>query len=262
MEWDWDWDDYQIFEAVCKEILDDAIAPKSNSGLINYILRSQSLVTLLDALSVIIAQPGEAVNARYKRILNDFSDWPNASKVCVNHLSYLLKQTSDVDFDAVKVYLEPYEFGPDVLVRTPNTEPSYNEVAAQFPTDRSGNPRQIQFTKLDGSRTSAHLSHFKHDHLFWLFRNAIVHNFKSLGKGIGIPTQYDEPIYFLLTSTESDASGNLVEKRSTELFYPMSFLKKVVGNASRNVLQYSKDNGIDPMESMRSKTYWVEQLNL
>ncbi|MDZ4056757.1 MAG: hypothetical protein U1D69_07270 [Polynucleobacter sp.] len=262
MQWDMTWDDYQIFEAICNEIQDDAIASRSDSALINYILRSQSFVTLLDAQSAIIAHPGEGNGARYKRLLNDFCDWPNASKVCAHHLSHLLRQTSDLAFDPVKTYLEKYEFEPDALVRTPNSDPTYDDVASHFPTDSAGKPRQITFSKADGSTTSAYLGLLKHDHLFWLFRNAIVHNFKSLGRGLGIPTQYAEPIYFLSLRDEEDAGGNLVEVRSTELFYPMKFLKRLVASSSSNVLQHCRAHGINPMESMRSNTYWVEQLNL
>jgi hypothetical protein len=104
------------------------------------------------------------------------------------------------------------------------------------------------------------LERLTHYHLFWAYRNGLVHELRPLGYGVD-SGHYDFPHYHELTTFsygDRDNPGTL----TIELVYPDVFLLNLCRNALNNLQAYLIRNRLNPYDSYRFGTYWISELNL
>lgn len=212
---------------------------KSNSELFKKIL----YIGIIDALSKTIF-PRKGNRERFVSFLENFSDWKHCSRISLPHLVRLLEFTPEPEYSKIREFsFSTYGQWPPGKVITLEMDPEYKEVIKYWPRGQE-NIEPIKGVKL--------LS-LKHIHLFYTYRNSLVHELRNLAYGVEEFALEKEPSYHSLT-TEND-------EETWQLVYPLGFFENICETCLKSLKKYLIINNIDPYNSFNFGSYWKEELN-
>ena len=205
-------------------------------------------LTLLDTLSG-IAFPDAKNRDRYISFIKKFCEWSDGDRVSLPHLAQLLQMVSDPEYKKVhewtinKLETHPVHGG---TIEEISYDPSFEEVKAHWPNNELN-------IELEGKKIW--IEQLQHFNLLYAYRNTLVHEFRIPGYGIEID---DTPYYHLLR--HSNANGDDIPS-TIELVYPHQFLFQLCDSGLKQLVLNFTNNGINPYDSRKFGTYWINELN-
>ncbi len=196
-------------------------------------------ISIIDSLSGII-YPNKSPRQSFTKFISGFSNWNYAEYISIPHLSKLLILNPDPKFSVLRKFIfskiDNWKKGSDIYI---DKDLNINEIKKYW-------PKKISLSeKISG----ASLDSLKHIHLFYNYRNSLIHSFIALGTDLEVP-EHEEPYYWFLTSSNH-----------WDLIYPTEFLNKICKSLIENTETFLKENRIDPIEIIKSGRYWLKQLN-
>jgi hypothetical protein len=219
--------------------------PKSRDGdLHRRILYS----AILDAISrpVCVQQSNRE---RIVGLINKFCDWPECDRVSLSHLSQLVRTKIEPELSELRNFtirnMSQWVRGDVVLL---HRDPSFSDVERIWPQN-NGKPILI-----DGVR----LNWLQHCHLFYSYRNSLVHEFKTSGYHAELFDK-NEPYYVQVTEYRDENSREL--ERSWQLQYTASFFKRLCKSALLSLESHLMQNQIDPVLMLAPGKYWIRELD-
>lgn len=219
-----------------------ALSTKSQ-GLFQHIL----YLGILDALSKCV-YPHKGNHDRLTGLVLRFSGWPHAKRISLIHLIQLLRKVPDPEFDSLREFakheLESMGF-PLGNLPTLDKDPEYELVRSKW-------PKQVPLEVIRG----IHLESLQHINLLYTFRNSIVHEMRTLGKGFDLADK-SEPYYLNMLNIESEE----INYESIELVYPSKFLEGLCTSCIEGVRQHLLQNDLNPYDYYDFGSYWISDLN-
>lgn len=220
--------------------------PKSRDGdLHSRILYS----AILDAISTPLFSQ-RTNRERMVSLINRFCDWPESERVSLSHLSKLVRTKTESVIQDLRNFsirnMSQWIRGEVVLL---SRDPLFSEVEGIWPQS-NGKPILIDGVKLN---------QLQHCHLFYSYRNGLVHEFKTSGYHAELFDK-DEPHYIQVTEHRNENSRDL--ERTWQLQYTASFFKRLCTSALSNLEIYLRQNQIDPVAKLVPNKYWIRELDI
>jgi hypothetical protein len=219
--------------------------PKSRDGD----LHSRILyVAILDTISrPIFFQPSN--RERVVGFIKKFCDWPESDRVSLSHLYQLVSTKIEPELAELRNFtirnMSQWTGGDIVLL---GRDPLFTEVEKIWP-NKNGKPILID---------DIGLNWLQHCHLFYSYRNSLVHEFKTAGYHAEL-FEMDEPYYVQVIEYRSEDSRERI--RSWQLQYTATFFKRLCKSALSNLENYLIQNRIDPIERLEPGKYWIRKLD-
>jgi len=208
-------------------------------------------VAILDSMSRTVF-PTKGNRERFVRFLRFFSGWKEGDHVSLPHLVQLLAKAPDPNFQKLRKFanqeLDKWASGE---INPLDRDPTFDTVRKLWPSDK-----EHRFP-IDG----VELESLQHWHLAYTYRNSLVHEFRTLGRG-GEIREEGSSYYITFTMYERASNGDLVESSETwELVYTVAFFHELCTTCLKNLDGYLKGNRIDPYSLFDFGSYWISDLN-
>ena len=212
---------------------------KANDELFKKIL----YIGIIDALSKTI-YPRKGNRKRFVSFLENFSDWKHCNRISLPHLVRLLEFSPEPEYSKIREFaFSAYGQWPPGEIISLERDPEFEEVKKYWPKG------QENIEPIKG----VSLSSLKHIHLFYTYRNSLVHELRNLAYGMEEVALEREPSYHgLITEDE----GNI-----WQLVYPLGFFENTCETCLKNLKEYLIFNNINPYNSFNFGSYWIEELN-
>lgn len=205
-------------------------------------------VALIDSLSGTV-YPKRGSRARVVSFIRNFSGWKFCQKISLPHLVRLLEKVSEPKFPKLRQFaFSSFDKWKEGDVIELDKDPDYTKVQQLLLADK-------QSTESIGK---VKLISLRHDHLFYEYRNKLVH--ELIEPGYGMEHDEDkEPLYHIMTTMHSNKS----ETTSWELVYPLGFFESICKTILEKLEKYYTTNQIDPYQVTKKRfgTYWLKELN-
>ena len=212
---------------------------KENDELFKKIL----YIGIIDGLSKTI-YPKKGNRERFVSFLENISDWKHCDRISLPHLVRLLDFTPEPEYSKLRKFaFSAYGQWPPGKVIGLDTEPKYGEVKKYWPKGQANN-ECIKGVKLEA---------LKHVHLFYTYRNSLIHELRNLGYGIEELSLEKEPSYHSMTMEDG--------KDTWQLVYPLGFFENICETCLQKLKEYLIFNTINPYNSFNFGSYWIEELN-
>lgn len=209
----------------------------------SYLFKKLLYVGLLDALSKTTTYPKQGNRERFVAFINNFSGWQHCHKISLPHLIRLLQKVHSPEFSPIR------EYAFDALSKwcasslpSLNDDLDFSEVKKRWPANI---PKPLEDIQLDS---------LKHCHLFYNYRNSLIHELREPGYGFEMKDD-DEPYYHQHHDIDTDTT-------SWELVYPLKFYERLCSNVITELREYYTKDRIDPYRCYSFGSYFIEQLNL
>jgi len=208
-------------------------------------------LTMIDTLSNVV-YPQKRNRDRVVSFIQEFSDWRYRDRVSLPHLIRILEEAPGHEFSELQKFAfscfdEWTKLKDDKIDLS--RDPSYELVQKLWPKYRN----KLKPIKIEGFSIKPEF--IRHDHLFYAYRNSLVHELRELGYGIeGGPSEEDndEPFYHYMKHDSGD---------SWELVYPLGFFESMCKAVLEKLEDYCIKNRVDPYHSFTFGTYWIRELN-
>ena len=187
---------------------------------------------------------------RYTKLLREFSGWQHVERVSLPHLDALLRKYPEVPCDELRSLVEEQFTWREGLCPRLHLDPNYSEVSEKWP-------------KLEKPFGFIRAEHLRHDSLFYIYRNSLVHEVRS--RGFAFEEEDDtEPYYHSCSPLSVDQAGKLsIEqgKMKWELVYPTQFFLSIVDQTMDQFEKYCNGKNWNPIAPFDFGSYWIEELN-
>ena len=212
---------------------------KSNSELFKKII----YIGINDALSKTIF-PRKGNRERFVSFLKYFSEWEHSNRISLPHLLRLLEFYSEPEYSEIREFtFSAYGQWPPGEIISLKKDPEFEEIIKYWPRGQV-NDELIKGVKLES---------LKHVHLFYTYRNSLIHELRNLGYGLEEFSLGKEPSYHSMTMEDG--------KDTWQLVYPLGFFENICETCIINLKEYLILNNIDPYNSFNFGSYWKEELN-
>ncbi|GBD98175.1 hypothetical protein BMS3Abin07_00183 [bacterium BMS3Abin07] len=201
---------------------------------------------IFDSLSKCIF-PKKGNKDRIISFLIDFSEWEDHDRISLPHLYQLLTKNPEPAFSKLRSFtVEKLSNWIDGEIINLSSDPKISEVIGYWPNEKD-------YKKPLGGVS---IEYLQHSHLFYSYRNAIVHEFRHPGHGMEI--KQDKNPFYIGFSHLNDPDD---QKNTLELVYPYGFFEKIVRTSFENMKNYLIKENINPYFSYTFGSYWIEELN-
>lgn len=219
---------------------------ESPSGYDNRNHKITLMFSLLDLMSKCVTN--ESSNRkRFIHLIHRFSNWENGERVSLPQLSLYLAQDNSSRLINLRQYVnEAIANWPTDRPISIETDPGIGVISTLWPLDYKG-PKKTT------------IEHFTHCNLLWNQRNRLVHEMRKHGYGWDL-FEENEPYYTTCNHTARNSiTGELeIERRTFELYYPYSFYNNIVNEVIQNINMYLEQNDINPYESYKFGSLWLD----
>ena len=212
---------------------------KGNDELFKKIL----YIGIIDALSKTVF-PRKGPRERFVSFLENFSGWKYYDRISLPHLARLLEFTPEPEYSKLREFVfSAYGQWPPGEIISLEKDPEFKEVIKYWPKGQANN-ECIKGIKLEA---------LKHVHLFYTYRNSLIHELRNLGYGLEELSLGKEPSYHSMIVEDG--------KDTWQLVYPLGFFENICETCIINLKEYLILNNIDPYNSFKFGSYWKEELN-
>lgn len=219
----------------------DSISDLSD-GSDSILFRKVLYVSFLDSLAATI-YPDRGNKERFVALVDRFSHWEERDNVSLTHLGKLVSITSDPELEGVRVYVNgrlkkwKQRTGRAIPI---SEDPSYEDI------------KNEGWEKSKDTKLKISLSDFKHSHLLYQLRNALVHQFQAKNElGSNIP---QSPFYQVVQSWEGEGATKPVR---IDLIYPAEFLKEISETILDHLIEYLRKGNINPFPHYYAGDYML-----
>ena len=183
---------------------------------------------------------------RFVEFMRKFSGWAEIDHVSLTQLEGIIQHLPGSDFGSLRKYVEEsiatWRSGSLIPL---SQDPPLQEILPRWPKrEEHGDP----LGRLP-------LEHLTHGHLFYTYRNSLVHELRAPGYSWDMIDR-EEPSYM---GGVNNLDGGVKDRWL--LVYPLAFFVKVCLQSLTNLERYLKAGGIDPYQSYTFGEYWIERLN-
>ncbi|EHT4943417.1 hypothetical protein VV99796_03211 [Vibrio vulnificus] len=219
--------------------------------------------SILDAISKSIFPEIKSNCQRFIYLVRQCKSWPDSEKVSVLHLLRLLEINPSLSFEEQRLKKQ-------VLLKYSRMfEPTNSLNNSEFPISSDMDvsellelwPRQnSEYVKVGGVKPYQ----LKHEYMLWLYRNALVHEYRSPGNGVDLDLgQYaaEHPFYQQVTTVDSFGENQLQFTSRWELVYPSRFFLNLCKNAVEVACEFNCERGTSPFNGYSRGTYWLPDFN-
>lgn len=232
------------------------------------------LTAMIDTFAKVAFPSDEKVGRRFAKFVVEYSDWSDARRVSLIHLGRVLELDSRMEFEEIRQWVGkqihnhfPIEEDPSLThhpseVEKPiSADPFLSEVKEYWPNgeDKPLHPK-VGEKKLD-------LRHLAHAGLLYQYRNHLVHEFQTPGRGINL-FRKESPFYervseanFGLDGTNEFEWSLEVNLQRWELIYPVGFLLGLCRECLKNLHLALQSENRNPYSVFSEGTYWIPRLN-
>ena len=181
-------------------------------------------VATIDTLSKTV-YPKKRNRDRFISFIRNFSTWEFCEKISLPHLAKLLEIVPDPEFSNLRKFaFSHFDQWEEGFVIRLDKDPNYAEVQNLWPRDKE-QVKPIENVQLDFLR---------HDHLFYTYRNSLVHELREPGYGIEFSSMdANQPFYHHMAHLDKDK-----ETISWELVYPLGFFESICETALKKLKTY------------------------
>lgn len=196
------------------------------------------IVTLLDTLAWTRYPEyryGTSNQKRFTKFVEDCVDWPEATRVSLPQLSFLLGQTTGASVQLVEgVGVRMSAWSELKREPAPIDDPLVTELRgiAQGKDDN----RLIELCR--------------HSKLLYDLRSTLVHEFRVPGYDLGVFALRVKPFYWML-----------LQDRQWHLVYPVEFLGDLLRSGLANLRRHFEGNDLDPNEGLSFSPLWTRPRN-
>lgn len=206
-------------------------------------------VSFIDAIAGLV-YPTYSNRERFIELIRNFGSWRHSDKVSVPHLMRALRLNPDPSYNKIRALvtdsLSKWREGDQISLEH---DLDSVKVGTHWPSGK----------KYEQPVEGATWMHLKHVELLYAYRNALVHEFRSLGMDLESSGEDTEPYY--LTNYEITNGGTRCESVHWELIYPSLFLKNLANNIFESVRNHIGQSNIDLIDVVQRGKYWVKELN-
>lgn len=200
-------------------------------------------IGIIDTLSKTIF-PRKGNRERFVSFLKKFSEWEHSNRISLPHLVRLLEFTPEPEYSRLREFaFSAYGQWPPGEIINLEKDPEFEEVEKNWPKGKE-NIEPIKGVKLES---------LKHVHLFYTYRNSLIHELRNLGYGLEEYSLEKEPSYHSMTMEDG--------KDTWQLVYPLGFFEIICETCLKSLKKYLIINNIDPYNSFNFGSYWKEELN-
>lgn len=197
---------------------------------------------LLDALSKTVSSPKKGNRERLVSLLRGFSGWDKCDHISLPHLIRLLQKVPDIEFSLLREYaFSLYDNWTPGAILYLDKDPSFNDIKKLWPSNL---PKPLEDIRIES---------FQHAHLFYSYRNNLIHELREPGYGMEFK-ESEEPFYHSMQELET-------ELYTWELVYPVDFYRKLCETTLSELCKYYLRDRIDPYSCYTFGSYWLEALN-
>ncbi len=191
--------------------------------------------------------PRQPPRARYLAFLKAFGNWQAFDRVCLTHLSQLLRKSPEPEFQDLREYVQQQlSLWRDGEVIPISQDPLIGEVGKHWPQGKDYKEPISGVT----------LEKLTHGSLFYAYRCSLAHELSAPGFTWDVLDR-DEPFYISGVENRSGADWN----QRWELVYPIEFFTAISRKCLSCFEGYLKYNLIDPYELIRKGEFWINTLN-
>lgn len=211
--------------------------------------RKTLYVSLIDAVSRSVYVRKKGNRDRFVSLIRNFSNWETKERVSLPHLIRLLELNPDPVFEPVREKaFELFSTWQASWGNIPLThDPEFKEIDKLWPKDKEYR-MPIEGISLES---------LTHTHLLYAYRNTLVHELRTSGYGMELEED-KKPFYHDLDSYDSSEGPPSV---TIELVYPTQFFHNLSLSIISNLEEYLIRNDINPYDSYKFGTYWIQELN-
>lgn len=201
---------------------------------------------IIDSLSKCIF-PKKGNKDRIISFLIEFSEWEDHNRISLPHLFQLLRKNPEPAFSVLRKYTtEKLRAWSDGEIIDLSRDPKISEIRGYWPNEKDYKKPLSGIT----------IQFLQHSHLFYSYRNALIHEFRNPGYGMEI--KHDKNPFYIGFTHLGDPED---QKNTWELVYPYGFFEKIVRTSFINMKSYLIENNINPYFSYTFGSYWIEELN-
>ncbi len=201
-------------------------------------------VCVLDTLSKTVFPIEKRNRKRFIDFLEKFSKDDLWNRVSLLHLIEILKRTNDSAFENLAKYANKKMGDP----HNANDEPPAKLLDPEY------EETQVLWPNTVGDIEGLSLEHLTHKHLFYSYRNYLIHEMRRIGGVLDDDLHHADPFYY-----SAQHSGE--NKSSWKLVYPLGFHIRVCENALKNVEDYCLSSQTNPYDSFDRGVYFLTLLN-
>ena len=204
--------------------------------------------SVLDALSRSI-YPRKKPWDRFTSLVKKFSKWSHQDRVSLPHLGRLLELTPDPAFENLRKFtLEKLaQWKAPWNTITLDQDPLFSEIVKHW-------PKGEEFKAPLGN---IRLESLMHLHLLYSHRNSLFHELRTPGYGIEMDDD-NEPFYHDMSTIADNGEPDL---ETIELVYPVKFFEQLCITVLGGLKVHLKENQLNPYDSYKFGSYWIEGLN-
>ncbi len=204
-------------------------------------------VGIIDVLSKTVF-PKKENRDRTVSFIRKFCDWQHSEKVSLPHLARLLKKSPEPEFSGLR-QLVGSEMGKWKQGTPMGLDKDIDEEAI-----RPLWPKEKEYEK---PLKNVSLESIKHIHLFYAYRNSLIHEMRKPGYGVDFDPSDQDPYYHSMSHV-----GHGGTKSATwELVYPVGFIERLCKKALNEVREYYIREQLNPYDTFAFGSYWIEELN-
>ena len=199
-------------------------------------------MSLLDGLSNLVF-PKKSKRDQLVYLLSEFSDWSDHLRISLPHLSRLLRVSPEPEYIKIRKFVknELMKWQPGEVIEL-QRDPTFQRIISLWP---KGNKRQELPGKIN-------IEYLQHSHLFYTYRNSLVHELRLLGHDLRAWEENRNPHYIHLT---------FEGREFWSLQYTATFFKTTCETILDKIERYLIDNDIDISPFIIEGNYWLEMLN-
>jgi len=200
-------------------------------------------IGLLDALSKTTSYPKQKSRNRFVSFINNFAGWQHCNKISLPHLIRLLQKVHTPEFSSIREYaFEKFDKWQASSFPTLHEDLDFSDVKKRWPANI---PKPLEDIQLEW---------LKHCHLFYNYRNSLIHELREPGYGFEMKHD-DEPYYHQHHDIDRDIT-------SWELVYPLKFYELICSNVLKVLKSYYSKDRIDPYLCYSFGSYFIEELDI
>lgn len=201
-------------------------------------------IGVIDSLSKTVFPYEKSNRTRFVKFVEEFSRDYIWNKVSLSHLIRLLNLAHDPALDDLSNYALRVIGNPDFTSMEPlatSVDPDYEEVRTLWPS---------KIKNISGTS----LEHLTHKHLFYNYRNYVIHEMRRTGGFMDDDITHKNPFYY--SSLHLDDGENY-----WTLVYPLGFHVRICEVILKNIEEFYLLKHIDPFKTFDNGYYFLPSLN-
>lgn len=227
-----------------KSVHKSIIEINGTSFIVNH--KKTLLFSLIETLSKTV-YPGESNKNKFINFISDFCMWEEYDRVSIQQLKYYMDKIDSLN---ITLYSNLITYINETLSEFPKSTPVPFSIDPTVETINSFIPSS------QGNINGKKINLFTHGELIWRYRNALVHEARSLGTTEMF--KYEQPHYVPFTYIDSLDDKISVSDKYFVICYPLNFLNTLIDVGIDNLEKHLILHNINPYDTYSLENLWVD----